>query len=147
MKNTFEPPKVTGPSNSKALNTDIFSMLDANNKRANGIRKVVPVQVKRLEETQTSSDRGTLPDISIKRTSMARRSSVRVGVGLKNLISKQIMSEHVSQPRMDASDGEVVKSHRSLGGTDKHSDPHVSSKVTRRRGDLRARMQDYIKHY
>ena len=96
MKNTFEPPKITGPSNSKTLNTDIFSMLDANNKRAQGIRKVAPVQVKKLEETGSSSDRGALPDIAVKRTSQIRRSSTRLNIGLKNLISKQVMSEHVS---------------------------------------------------
>ena len=146
MKNTFEPPKITGPANAKTLNTDIFSMLDANNKRARGIQKVAPVQVKKLEETGSESDRSALPEIAVKRTSNVRRHSTRVGIGLKNLISKQIMSEHVSQPRMDASDGEI-KSHRSIGGSEKHSDPKFSSKVTRRRGDLRARMQDYINQY
>ena len=146
MKNTFEPPKITGPSNKKTPNTDIFSMLDANNKRAQGIRKVQPVQVKKLEETGSSSDKGSLPEIAIKRTSTIRRSSTRINIGLKNLISKQVMSEHVSQPRMDASDGDI-KSHRSIGGSEKHTDPKFSSKVTRRRGDLRARMQDYINQY
>lgn len=144
LKNTFKPPTVEGPPNAKTINTDILSMLEANTKRAHGIRKVVPVKVTALEETGSSSDRGALPDITIKRTSTFRRSSTRVG--LKNLISKQIMADHVSQPRMDASDGDI-KSARSFGGSEKQTGPQFSRKVTNRRGDLRARMQDYIRQY